>query len=289
MQRKLTRHLLICINSFNTSRYVRHALELINQINLELGYGGVKYSILCVFGGCSSYEVCTLNNTTYVSIPQNLSDHNVYMGIHHCHSLSMLPKKATACMLHDTCTVKQGCFRKMMMKLSRYNLNGFVFAHALGLYNIGVCDMQFAIENSKNWIGVTHLDKETSIRLEHSRGEVEVQNNKIRGLRSFSNYTLNQANSAEGVNDFNELDFHSIVPMCEDGQTKTKHVVFIGSLGIYKFTHAPGSFLLPIWVNEYAPKSEEEFAALSNNVHIQQHGWVRALVSYVPKKITCED
>lgn len=290
MQRKFTRHLLICINSFNSSRYVRHALELINQINLELSYGGVKFSILCVFGGCSTYKVCSFDTTTYVSIPQNLSDHNIYAGINHCHTLSMLPKKATTCvMLHDTCTVKQGCFRKMMMKLSRLDLSGWVFGHTLGLYNIGACDMKFAIDNSKNWIGITHLDKETSIRLEHSRGSVEVQNKQIPGLRSFSNYTLSQANTEEGVNDLNELDFHSIVSLHEGGQTKTKHVVFIGSLGIYKFTHAPGSFLLPIWVGPYAPKNEEEFNALSNNVHIQQNEWVRALVSYVPKKIMFED
>ena len=289
MQRKFTRHLLICINSFNSSRYVRYALELINQINLELGYGGVKFSVLCVFGGCSTYKVCSFDKTTYVSIPQNLSDHNVYMGINYCHSLSMLPQKATCVMLHDTSMVKQGCFRKMMMKLSRYDLKGWVFGHALGLYNIGACDMKFAIDNSKNWIDITHLDKITSIRLEHSRGEVEVQNKQISGLRRFSNYTLSQANSEEGVKDLNELDFHSIVPMCEHGQTKTKHVVFIGSLGIYKFTHAPGSFLLPIWVGPYAPKSEDEFNALSQNVHVQQNEWVRALTPYKPTKICEED
>jgi len=286
--RKLTRHLLICINSFNSSRYVRYALELMNQINLELKYGGVKFSILCVFGGCSDYELCSLDNTTYVSIPHNLSDHNIYAGINYCHHVHALPKKATCVMLHDTCMVKPGCFRKMMMKLSRFDLKGFVFGHSLGLYNMGVCDVQFAIDNSKNWIGITHLDKQTSINLEHSRGFVEVQNKQIPGLRSFSNYTLSQANAEYGVKDFNELDSHCICPFREDGM-KHKHAVFIGALGIYKFTHAPGSFLLPIWVNEYAPKSEEEFAALSQNPHVQHHEWVRALVPYVPKKITCED
>ena len=274
MQRKFTRHLLICINSFNSSRYVRHALELIKQINLELGYGGVKYSILCVFGGCSNYEVCSFGHTTFVSIPQNLSDHNIYAGINHCYRnfSSMLPQNATCVILHDTCVVKPGCFRKMMMKISRIDVLGWVFAHSLGLYNIGVCDIKFAIENSKNWMGITHLDKATSITLEHSRGEVELENNKkIRGLRSYSNFTLNQANSHKGVTNFDELDFHSIVPFYENGQTKHKHVVFIGALGIYKMTHAPGSFLLPIWVNEYAPKNMNEFNALSKNPHVECH------------------
>lgn len=286
MQRKLTRHLFICINSFNSSRYVNYALDLIQQINLELNYGGIKFSILCVFGGCNDYEVCTTNNNTiYVAIPQNLSDHNVYMGINHCHHLRMLPDQATCVMLHDTCMVKRGCFRKMMMKLSRYDLRGWFFGHALGLYNIGVCDIQFAINNSKNWIGIDYLDKETSIRLEHSRESIKVQNKQVPGLRSVSNQTLNLANSENGVNSFDELDYHSIVPMRQDGETKNRHVVFIGSLGVYKFTHSPGSFLLPVWVNEYAPRSEEEYTALSTNVHVKQNEWVRALVPYSPIKI----
>lgn len=288
MQRKFTRKLLIFINSFNSGHYVKHALQLINQIHRELNYGGIKFSIFCVFGGCSRYEVCCYDKTTFVSIPQNLSDHNIYSGIHHVRAL--LPKKATCVMLHDTCAVRQGCFRKMMMRLSRFDLQGFVFGHALGLYNIGVCDVQFAIENSKNWIGVTHLEKNISIQLEHSRSFVEIQNKKIHGLRYFSNKTLNRANSKEGVQDFMELDFHSIVPFQEDGQqAKTKHAVFIGSLGIYKFTHAPGSYMLPIWIGEYAPTSEDEYADLSKNVHVRQHDWVRALISYTPTKITIED
>lgn len=289
MQRKLTRHVIVCINSFNSSKYVKYALDLINQITLELNYGGIKFSILCVFGGCSGYEICTVNNTKYVTIPQNLSDHNVYMGINHCHHVGALPDKATCVMIHDTCMVKQGCFRKMMMKLSRYDLKGWVFGHALGLYNIGACDVQFAIDNSQNWIGINHLEKQTSIKLEHSRESIEVQNKKVPGLRSFSNKTLNQGNSAGGVKDFNELDYHSIIPMREDGETKTRHVVFIGSLGVYKFTHSPGSFLLPIWVNEYAPKTEDEYSALSSNVHVKQNEWVRALIPYIPTKITCEE
>ena len=291
MQRKLTRHLVICINSFNSSRYVKHAMDLIHQINLELNYGGIKFSILCVFGGCSGvYELCTVKNIMYVTIPQNLSDHNVYMGINHCHNLRVLPENATCVMIHDTCMIKQGCFRKMMMKLSRYDLKGWVFGHALGLYNIGVCDIQFAINNSNNWIGIDHLDKQTSIKLEHSREPIQVQNNLVPGLRSFSNKTLNLAHSIDGVHDMNELDYHSIVPMLQNGETKARrHVVFIGSLGIYKFSHSPGSFLLPVWVNEYAPISEEEYTALSHNVHVQQNAWVRALVPFVPTKITCED
>jgi hypothetical protein len=223
----------------------------------------------------------------FVSIPQNLSDHNVYAGINFYQSI--LPKICNCVMLHDTCAVKKGCFRKMMMKIGRYDLRGWVFGHALGLYNIGICDMQFALLNSTNWIGITHLEKTDSIRLEHARCKITVQNKNIPGLRSYSNFTLQQANATTGVQDFKELDFHSIVPIREDGQTKTKHVVFIGSLGVYKFTHSPGPFLLPIWVNEFCPTTEEEFEVLSSNKHVQNNDWVRALIPYLPPKIVRED
>lgn len=286
MQRKFTRHLLICINSFNSNRYVKYANDLINQVNLELNYGGVKFTILCVFGGCNTYECFTSQNTMYMCIPQNLSDHNVYMGINKYSY--MLPQKATCVMLHDTCMVKKSCFRRMMMRLSRYDIEGWIFGHSLGLYNIGVCNIQFALDNGKQWIGIDHIEKQKSIELEHSRGAIEVKNRQIRGLRSFSNKTLNTANSTDGVGDFNELDYHSIVPLRQNGE-KTKHVVFIGALGVYKLTHAPGSFLLPIWVNEYAPKCDDEYNNMTKNKHVQQHEWVRALVPYVPTKITTED
>ena len=273
---------MICINSFNHFKYVEYALKLITQVKMELNYGGIKFSILCVFGGSSEYNHCTIDNTTYISIPQNLSDHNIYMGINYYHKI--LPQKATCVMLHDTCMVKQGCFRKMMMKLSRYDIKKeWVFAHALGLYNIGICSIQFAIEHSHNWIGIEHLDKQTSIKLEHSRESIEIQNKFVPGLRSYSNKTLNAAQN--DIHDFHEIDYHSIIPIRQMGETKTRHVVFIGSLGIYKFTHSPGSFLLPIWVPPYAPATHQEYDALSSNIHVQHNEWVRALVPYIPQKI----
>lgn len=287
MERKFTRHLIICINSFNASTYVQYALELTKNINMELNYGGIKFSILCVFGGCNKYNVCTIKNTTYLTIPQNLSDHNIYMGINYCNNLptKFFPEKATCVMLHDTCTVKQGCFRKMMMKLSRYDIKGWVFAHALGLYNIGVCDLDFAINHSKKWVGINFLDKETSIKLEHSVDTIQIQNHVVPGLRKYSNKTLNSCSS--NVKDFNELDYHSIIPL--HAGTKPRHVVFLGALGIFKFTHSPGPFLLPIWVNNYAPSSEDEYNELSSNVHVDQHKWVRALIPYSGNKIEIED
>lgn len=272
------RHLIICINSFNDSTYSKYALDLINQVKTELN-GRLTFSILCAVGGCESYNIRSLDSTTtYVDIPQNLSDHNIYLGMYYYHSLHGLPERATCVMLHDTCMVKPVCFRNKMMCLNRFDIRGWVFAHALGLYNIGVCDVHFALTHSQKWLGISHLDKATGITLEHSRGSVEVQPNRfVPGLRSYSNKTLSGAdNDKQNIND---VDYHSITPIrAENG--KTRHVVFLGSLGVYKFTHSPGSFTIPIWVNEFAPKSEDEYVALSSNEHVKAHEWVRALVPF---------
>ncbi len=280
MQRKLTRHLLICINSFNKNTYVKSALKLVQQVQLELAYGGIKFSILCVFGGCDKYEFCTVQNSTFMSIPQNLSDHNIYRGI--AYHADTLPEKATCIMLHDTCQVKTGQFRKMMMKLSRFNIeNEWIFAHALGLYNIGICDMNFAKKHAQNWVGIDYLDKNTSYKLEHTRETIDVAGKHVPGLRSYSNKTLNPTKNNR--HNFNDLDFHSIIPFFEEGNTNHhRHVVYLGAIGVYKFTHTPGSYLLPIWVNEFMPSTQTEYDLLSSNVHVKQNEWIRALIPYSP-------
>lgn len=287
MQRKLTRHLIICINSFNFHTYVQHAMKLEEQIRLELGYGGVKFSIFCVFGGCDTYNCCTVQNTTFVSIPQNLSDHNIYQAINYYSNL--LPEKATCIMLHDTCTVRQGQFRKKMLKISRYDLQegDWIFAHALGLYNIGICDVKFAIKHSKNWNGINYLDKQTSIQLEHARGHIKIGGKYVPGLRSYSNISLNATNNY--LTEIDSVDFHSIIPIRDGNTNKTRHIIYLGALGVYKFSHTPGSYLLPIWVNEFSPETQEQFDNLTRNKHVQQHEWIRALIPYVPVRITTED
>ena len=54
--RKLTRHILICVNSFNSSDYVGASLSLVKSMNNELMYGGIKYTILCTYGGADAQQ-----------------------------------------------------------------------------------------------------------------------------------------------------------------------------------------------------------------------------------------
>jgi hypothetical protein len=284
--RQLTRHVLVCINSFNTSEYAGRAMSLAQQVHQELRYGGVKYTVVCAFGGCDdSRGVMILGKRqVYSTISENLSDHNIFTALSRCQKL--LPRVATCVVLHDTCEVRPACFRRAIMRLSRLDVKGWIFAHALGLYNIGVCDLSFALQVARNWQGVTKITKEQSIQLEHTRGAVTVQEKEIPGLRCYSHYTLNAVASSTACID--EVDSHSIMPVTgQDG--RQRHVVYLGALGVYKLSHTPGPFLLPIWVGRFVPGSSTEYDALTDNPHTKSHDWVRALVPHKCPKLTTED
>lgn len=287
--RQLTRHIVICINSFNTAAYAGRALNLAQQVHQELNYGGIKYTVLCAFGGGDdSRSVMILGRRQiYTTISENLSDHNIFMAISRCPE-SMLPGVATCLVIHDTCQIRPSFFRKCVMRLSRLDIKGWIFAHALGLYNIGVCDLCFARQIAQNWSGVTSISKEESIALEHARGSVIVQGKAIPGLRCFSNRTLNAIASSDTTRLRDELDMHSIMPVLGRDETP-RHVVYLGALGVYKFSHTPGSFVLPVWVRPYAPLNSQEYDELTDNPHVTNHQWVRALIPHQSAKLTTED
>ena len=130
--RQLTRHIVICINSFNTSAYAGRALNLAQQVHQELNYGGIKYTVLCAFGGGDdSRSVMILGRRQiYTTISENLSDHNVFMAI----SVSGKHAAAVATCLILTCQIRPSF---QCDAFSRLDIKGWIFAHALG-YNIGV-------------------------------------------------------------------------------------------------------------------------------------------------------
>lgn len=284
--RKLTRTIVICINSFNSSFYCKNALKLAKSVFDDLNYGGLKFLIVCVFGGCDEFRLMEVPRHYFISIPQNLSDHNAFTGVHHFKH--KFPDPSTFLFIHDTCTIKPSVFRKRVMTLSRLNIEGWIFAHALGLYNIGVCDLKFACKFAKSFEGIQKIEKCDSIKLEHDRNQgVNINGKILNGLRTFSNYTLNDVSS--GNNDIDSCDYHSITSTNFANERKQRHVVFLGKIGVFKFTFSPGSFLLPIWVNEYAPTDSSQFDALTDNVHIRHHEWVRALIPHNTQKILSED
>lgn len=283
--RKLTRHLLICVNSFNCSEYVSASLNLIQSMNNELCYGGIKYTILCTYGGAEEL-IYNHGNIIYVSHTQNLSDHNSFIGI--LRARHLLPKSRVTCMfVHDSCTIKPLVFRSKMKKISRLNVEGWVFAHALGLYNIGVCDLNTATKHAKQWTPIQHLDKQVSIALEHTRTTMTIEGHEIKGLRALSNFTLSGVEP--NTDNIDDVDSQSVGAIMKFG--KRRHVVFLSSLGLYKYSHTPSSFLLPIWVGAFSPRSIDDFNRLDSNDLIQQHGlgWARALVPMEPSLITIED
>ena len=84
---------------------------------------------------------------------------------------------------------------------------------------------------------------------------------------------------------------HSIVRIKKNivNETKYSHVVYLGAIGVYKFYFTSTQFLLPIWVNDYAPNTEQEYNNLSNNVHTKSNEWARALIPHNFEKISVED
>jgi hypothetical protein len=174
-----------------------------------------------------------------------------------------------------------------MKRLSRLDINGWVFAHALGLYNIGVCDLNTAVTHAMQWKPITHLDKQVSIALEHTRSTMIVETHEVKGLRALSNFTLSGVDpDTENVDD---VDSQSVGAILKFG--KRRHVVYLSSLGMFKYSHTPVTFLLPIWVGGFAPHSDDDFNAMNSDPIIKQHGleWARALVPLPTNLIAVED
>ena len=284
--RKLTRHLLICVNSFNSSNYVRASLNLVKNMNDELMYGGIKYTILCTYGGGADKHIYSHGNVIYASHTKNLSDHNSFIGI--LCAQHLLPNIRITCIfVHDSCTIKSQVFRSKMKKISRLNIEGWVFAHALGLYNIGVCDLNTAVTHAMQWKPIKHLDKQVSIALEHTRSTMTVQDHEVKGLRTLSNLTLSGVDP--NTDNVDDVDSQSIGAILKFG--KRRHVVYLSSLGLFKYSHTPLTFTLPIWVGGFAPHSNDDFNALDSHPIIKRHGleWARALVPLECNLITVED
>ena len=284
--RKLTRHLLICVNSFNASTYVRASLELVKSIHAELKYGGIKYTILCTYGG--GVDMCYKHgNIVFVSHEKNISDHNSFHGIRIAKMQNMLPEVNMTCVfIHDSCSIKPIVFRAKMKRLSRFDITGWVFAHALGLYNIGACDFDTALKQATQWVSVSHIDKLTGIKLEHNRFPMQIGDTQIYGLRCLSNFTLTGVEIES--DEENNVDFQSIGSVLKFG--KQRHIVFLSAFGIFKYSHTPTSFLLPIWVGAFSPKSSNEFEALKSNPVIKEGlDWVMPLVPLNPRLISEED
>jgi hypothetical protein len=114
-----------------------------------------------------------------------------------------------------------------------------------------------------------------------------VETHEVKGLRALSNFTLSGVDP--DTEDVDDVDSQSIGAILKFG--KRRHVAYLSSLGIFKYSHTPVTFLLPIWVGAFAPHSNDDFNALNAHPTIKQFGldWARALVPLHARRITVED
>ncbi len=272
--------LVVAINSFNSTYYVLKALALRKEIEEELTGLSVTILIMVVFGGAQN-AYCRLmdNHGFFCAIEENLSDYNVFVAVERF--ASVLPPAFTLVCLHDTCTIKRGVFGVAMRRLTETEIDGWIFAHSLGLYNLGVCDREFALTHARHFDGIVNIPKNKSIQLEHSRDTVTILaadgcTRNVPGLRSFSSTCLNGLLVADG-----NVDLHSIMPVNDDHGDR--HVVYISSFGVFKHSHTPMTYLLPILASNLCPQTQRDYKRLTRsyeNGELSPHEWVRALVPF---------
>tara|TARA_B110000046_G_C12792894_1_gene313841 strand:- start:59 stop:571 length:513 start_codon:yes stop_codon:yes gene_type:complete len=117
----------------------------------------------------------------------------------------------------------------------------WIFAHLYGLYNIGVCTINFALKHAADWEGVHFLPKAVGIALENGK-DVTVSGKHIKSLLSVSEYTL----ASDGC-DVSELDTVSI--SCTTLKNQKRFVSYIASIGVYKTFTADSSFTVPVYTS----------------------------------------
>lgn len=273
---------MVCINSFNSSVYASSCVKLLQSVHLELHYGSFEYSVVCAYGGCVEESIMGIagtpvgyGDTFHVCIRKNISDHNIFHALKLLSASGLLPDEATCIVLHDTCTLKRVAFREAMKRISRLDVRGWIFGHALGLYNIGICDVRFATEFAEQWQGVENISKETSIKLEHSRNPVELEcRRQVKGLRMMSNTTLAKT---DGTASFENADSITLVAEA-DKLLGRRFGAYIAALGVHKRFSTPRAFAIPVWIPPFNPQSQGEYELISQNKYVQMFEWARALV-----------
>ena len=253
--------LVIFINSFNLPFYINKTNLLIENIKKKIIHSEIQVEYIVVAGGCLVNYHKILNDTHYIGIVENLSDHNIYVGFQRNINLFNNEKfiNATYILLHDTCIVSEH-FLSCMKNIDKINLPKsptWIFAHTFGFFNIGICTHSFIIVRAKDFEGIDVIPKNVSILLEQGY-PITINNKVIKPLLSYSVYTLANMVSYDGVN---SIDMYGINGCYENGNTRW--IAYISSLGVYKSMGSITSFLVPIWASSlHHPKTEDEFKKL---------------------------
>ena len=260
---------VFAINSFNSEFYLSSIEKLIGEIKTLMSekYELSKdYYIVCGIGGCEENFIKREESVIKIFIKKNISDHNIYSAVDMAYNNKLIPfdlSKHTWMMIHDTTWPhKQTFVDRVTRIMNRPVPSGWIFAHTLGLYNLGICSLDFILTRAKDWLGVDFLPKQEGIYLETGRGTI-VNDIKLMPLRMYSQLTLAKINNYGSIlNDPLELDFISLGSNYENGISK--HYVFIASFGMYKLTTVDKTFEVPIWRHPFLAKNVSDWRMKMN-------------------------
>lgn len=265
--------IVILINTFNTKYYLDLSKTLLEKMKSQLScVQNLEVTYLIVCGGCDgNLLMSTAENTYFINITENLSDHNGYVGFTRYVSTFNTDKfvNATYIYLHDTCILSPR-FGKCMEKLNTFVFHKsaqWVFAHTFGLYNIGICTFQFIVQRGNEFGTITHIPKHLSVALEQGTN-LKHKNTQIYSLLNYSPYTL--ANMISSTYDDIEDNLHSVDTYSINGIQKNNDTIrwicYIASLGVYKPFTSEYTFLIPVWCKPLLyPKNVKEFYKMKNH------------------------
>lgn len=248
--------IVILLNTFNTSYYLNKSKVLLEKMKAQLhSLVDIEVQYIQVCGGCHKDQIVSTSDTHIITIVENISDHNAYIGFEK-HLSSFVSDKfmnATYIYIHDTCILSP-YFSECMKKLDNFCFTDscqWVFAHTFGLYNMGICTYAFMVHRATDFKNVTHLPKEEGICLE--QGNTIIVNDKtIPPLLHYSIYTLNNiitSSSDEIEDNLHSVDMYSINGIKKNDESP-RFLCYIASFGVYKHYHSKYTFNIPIWANK---------------------------------------
>lgn len=271
---------VILINSFNSAKYATASIDLATQIN------NIGYTTIIVYGGACLFTCSELiRNFWCISIPENLSDNNAFVGFERAFKMGFFRencfREATYILIHDTCKISPN-FQQRLNDLPA--VNGWVFAHSYGLYNIGICDQRFLLTRARDFEQITFLPKDKSIALEQGV-TVNADGVDIPPLLKYSSRTLSKYMEPSMEN----CDSMSLNAFGASDDSR-RYVSYLGSLGIFKFVGSKVTYFIPIWAtnahevktNQDFEKMKRSFSHISLSTSEQPIGTINPWIHLVP-------
>ena len=273
----------IVINTFNDEDYITQACALANEIEEQLSEMIPVPQITLAIGGCDEDDVISCCRT-YVRSRKNMSDYGALLAIRRCVNDGLMSPEDRCLLLHDTTWPKQRAFINAMLDLQNAPINehAFMFAHPLGWYNIGVGPAAFLMRFASAFDRVSCIPKQVAYALEHGGEHVTHEGTRLPSLRMFSKVSIGahrvDVSSIPACANAN-LTMHSTGAVNFMG--KSRVVVYLASLGLFKFTHGPTSYQVPVWSNADIATDTAAWKKMRKEHPTWQHGmdWALPLVS----------